>query len=141
LAVTKLALRAIVLEQRGILSALGRGIQLLSRRLGRVLLVWLLGVALGTAAGLAVGLAFLILIAIDIASFASLGIQVSLTLTAVLLLVLVVVSPPFAGVVGTYFSTYWTLAFRKLELEPAMPYPIVPSSPSPFPDTLPPVGR
>ncbi|HLH69522.1 MAG TPA: hypothetical protein VKY90_10930 [Candidatus Dormibacteraeota bacterium] len=142
--VTRLALRAIVLEQRGTLSALGRGFQLLSHRLGRVLLVWLLGLALGIVAGLAAGVALLaltaILVAISIGSLAGLGVQAGLTSAVVLLFVLAVATPPLGGAVGTYFSTYWTLAFRRLELEPAVPYPIVPGSPPPSPGVQPPVG-
>ncbi len=128
--IVTLAVRAIVLEQRRVLAGLARGAQLLYRRLGRVLLVWLLGLALGLMVGLVVSvvIAFLgaLLAVIGIGSFAGLGTTGGLTTAAVLLFVFIVLAAPLAGAASTYLSVYWTLAFRRLELEPVLPYPVVP---------------
>jgi hypothetical protein len=124
-----LATRAIVLEQRGAVAGLVRGFQLLRARLGRTLLAWLVQVAVGVGAGIVVGVVFLIafgIAAIPIAAayFAAgittavlVGIPVGLVVLAILLLV--------TAMNGAYFSTFWTLAFRRLELEtpPAPAYP------------------
>jgi len=39
------------------------------------------------------------------------------------------------GMIGTYLSTYWTLAFRRMELDPipAVAWPPAPQPPGPQP--------
>jgi hypothetical protein len=120
-----LARRAIVLEQRGPLSALGRGFRLLQARLGRVLLVWLIQVGLQLAIG--VGVFVVTLLALIVAV---LPIVVMAITTGPLGAVLIGIPIGFAflvgsllinGIAGSYISVYWTLAFRRLELEPQHP--------------------
>jgi hypothetical protein len=124
-----LATRAIVLEQLGAVAGLVRGFQLLRARLGRTLLAWLVQVAVGVGAGIIVGIVLLIAfgiaaVPIVAAYFAAgigaavlVGIPVGLVVLAIILLV--------TAVNGAYFSTFWTLAFRRLELEvpPGPAYP------------------
>ncbi|HYW23950.1 MAG TPA: hypothetical protein VE953_07270 [Terriglobales bacterium] len=120
-----LGTRAIVLEQRGPLSGLGRGFQLLGSRLGRALLVWLLQVGLALAAGFGLAIAlipvYLILtiavVAAAVAGGAGAGVGVGIPLGLLLLAVTVVVG----GVVNSYFSAYWTLAFRRMEVDAPPP--------------------
>ena len=50
--IDRLGARAIVLEQLGATAALRRGYTLLTKRLGRVLLVWLLSIAVGIVLGI-----------------------------------------------------------------------------------------
>ena len=127
-----LATRAIVLEQRGPLSALGRGFQLLRTRLGRVLLVWLLQVALGIGAGLlflvvlvpVALLAVAVVAAAAVAGGAGAAVVVAAPLALVALALLVVAG----GVAGAYLSTYWTLAFRRMELPAPAPAPWPPAA-------------
>jgi len=120
-----LATRAVVLEQLGAMAALRRGFQLLRARLGRVLLVWLIEIGLGLAAGLAL---FVVLIPVIVVAAGLVGVAaytggpgaavaVAVPVAVVAFVVLLVA----AGLIGAYFSTYWTLAFRRLELEAPRP--------------------
>lgn len=129
-----LATRAVVLEQRGPLSAFGRGLQLIRQRLGRVLLVWLLQIALAIAAVLAIAVA-LIPVAlvgaalIGVAAYTG-GATAALTVGIPFGLVALVLLAVVAAAGGAYLSTYWTLAFRRLELQAPAPAPY---PPAPYP--------
>ena len=130
--------RALVLEQLMARPALVRGHGLLRKRLGRSLLVWLLSIAVGfvvaivTACFLAIVGAPLVVIAIAMASAGSTPIQM-----LPLILVAVIVLAGFSLVVGGFLaaqaSTYWTLAFRRLDLEYAPAYPQPAPQPPPAP--------
>jgi len=131
----QLATRAIVLEQLGVTDALARGLRLLFARLGRVLLVWLLAVGLGIGANLAVGIT-LVLLALPLVLLAALtyaagGLGALLTVGVVLFVLYVIVSILVGGAAGSYLSTYWTLAFRRLEVDappaPTRAYPYPPA--------------
>jgi hypothetical protein len=116
-----LAIRAVVLEQRGAIAALGRALGLIRARLGRVLLVWLIQVGLALGAGIVVaipvaivglalaGLVVGLALGVSGTAAAVVGVPLGLFLTAALILL--------GGLSGSYFSTYWTLAFRRLELD------------------------
>jgi hypothetical protein len=120
-----LATRAIVLEQRGAVAALGRGLGLLRGRLGRVLLVWLIQLALGLGAAVAVIVVLIpvfllaagLVVAAAVTGGAGAAVGVAIPLGVLAVAVLVVAS----GLAGGYLSTYWTLAFRRLELEAPRP--------------------
>jgi hypothetical protein len=120
-----LAMRAVVLEQRGAVAALGRGFELLRSRLGRVLLVWLIqvGLALAGSFGLAIAIIPLVLVfggIIFVAAAAgglATGLLVGVPLGLVFLAALVVAG----GALSAYLSTYWTVAFRRLEVETPSP--------------------
>jgi hypothetical protein len=116
-----LATRAIVLEQRGAIGGLTRGLQLMRARLGRVLLVWLVQVALGLGAAIGLFVAYLfaivavglLVVGAYLAGGVLLAVLVGIPVGLVVLAALFVA----AAIVGTYLSTYWTLAFRRMELE------------------------
>lgn len=126
--------RAIVLEQRGILDALSRGFRLLFARLGRSLLVWLIGVGFGLLAGIVLALAVVVVALalglIGLAVYAAFGVGAALAAGAVLLLLFIVATVVMAGLPGAYISLYWTLAFRRMEIDrqpaPAAPQPAAP---------------
>ena len=136
--IDRLGARAVVLEQLGAMAALGRGYRLLTQRLGRVLLVWLLSVAVGIALGICFAIVGAILVvpaaAIAFATYAS-GSPVwwlAVVLAFLILLPILLVAQAF---LAAQSSTYWTLAFRRLEIDQprAYAYPAqqVPQPPPP----------
>jgi hypothetical protein len=116
----RLGTRAAVLEQRGALASLARGHHLFVKRIARVLLVWLLSIAVaivvGVCAGIVLGVLSLPAFAAGIATYSggSPAFWVVIAVTAPILLAAGLV---VAGFVGAQSSTYWTLAFRRLELD------------------------
>jgi hypothetical protein len=132
-----LAVRAAVLEQRGAVAALGRGFQLLRMRLGRVLLVWIIQIALAIGAGLAIAVVLIpvILIAAGIVfvAAASGGPGVAVLVGIPFGLLVIAVAIVGGGLGGSYLSTYWTLAFRRLELEAPRPVAWPPAAYQPPP--------
>jgi hypothetical protein len=133
--VLTLATRAIVLEERRVFDALGRAVRLLSARLGRVLLVWLLGLLLGLAVGVITGIALAVaaipLALVGVIVYAGFGTAATLTAAIPLVIVFALAAIAVSGAAGSYISTYWTLAFRRLELDappaPTYAYPVTPA--------------
>jgi hypothetical protein len=115
-----LAIRAVVLEQRGPTHAFRRGVQLIRARLGRVLVLWLLQFALASAGGSVQSLILFpaILVAASIVAVAgvAVGVVAALALGIPLGLALIGASMLLYAVLGCYLSTYWTLAFRRIEM-------------------------
>jgi hypothetical protein len=114
--------RAIVLDGLGASAALASGFRLIRRRLGRVALLWLLILAAGIAAGLAVGvgiaLVTLLIGALIVGAAFAGGFTSAVVVgvpSALLWLALVIA---VGGAVSAFNSTYWTLAYRRLEAEP-----------------------
>jgi len=112
----RLGMRALVLEQVGARAALLRGHRLLSKRLGRVLLVWLISIA----TGIAVGICAAIVLAIPVIPITVVGIAAYSTGSPFFWIAIVVgtlIFLPIAFVVEGFViaqsSTYWTLAFRR----------------------------
>jgi len=102
--------------------SIGRGLGLLRARTGRVLLVWLLQAGLSLLACLLLGVASVLLLlplaAVVFAGYSAGQLQGLLTTGAIALVVYILAVVLISGAVGAYFSTYWTLAFRRLELDP-----------------------
>jgi hypothetical protein len=122
---TLLGARAAVLEQLGARAALGRAHQLVRKRLGRVLLVWLIWIATAFAVSLcaAIVLAVLVVPATLLAIFAfTTGSAVLWVAVAVIALILLPVVLIVEGFVLAQGSTYWTMAFRRLEIDQAPAY-------------------
>ncbi len=125
----RLGTRAVVLEQlTAARAALGYGHRLLRKRLGRVLLVWLVTIAIGFVAGIALliptALVILPVVLIGIATY-SVGGPTFWLLGAFALLILVPVFLAIAAFLAAQVSTFWTLAYRRLEIDqvPAYAYP------------------
>jgi hypothetical protein len=116
---SRLGTRAMILEQIAARPAMVRAHRLIRQRLGRVLLVWLLEIAVGIVVGIGLGLVLGIIgIPLFIAGVAAYS-SGSGALWAVIVLG-VVIFLPLALITGAFVtaqnSTYWTLAFRRLEL-------------------------
>jgi hypothetical protein len=118
-----LMVRQVVLGGRqGTWDALGQTLSLVGRRLGRVALLWLLSLVLGIAIGIGFGLVAVILggILAGLAFIAYLvggltaAIVTGILLSVPWLLVLFIA----AGAVNAFSSTYWTLGYTRLDLEP-----------------------
>jgi hypothetical protein len=132
-----LATRSVVLEQQDAGAALSRAMQLMRRRFGRTLLVWLLQVGLslgvGLAAFLVLGLLVVVLAAPTVAAATIGGLAGGLVVGIPALLLVLGGALLLGGLTGAYFSTYWTLAFRRLDLDrppqPAWTSPSYPSRP------------
>jgi hypothetical protein len=138
----RLGTRALVLEQLGAVASLGRAYALIKGRLGRLLLVGLLSIAVG----IVVGIGFLIVgailvvpaVLITIAAYASHSSAwwVAIALAVLILLPVLLVISAF---LSAQTSTYWTLAFRRLEIDRppeyayAYPPPEGPQPPSRLP--------
>jgi len=125
----RLGSRALVLEQLGAVASIARAHRLLIKRLGRTLIVWLLSIAtsfvLGILAACLVAVVFVPLLIIGGAAAANdSGVPVVLIVIGAALLI------PLSLVVGGFLAaqsaTYWTLAFRRLDLDPQPPAPAPP---------------
>lgn len=123
--------RAAILEQRGAVASLGRANQLLIARFGRSLLVWLVSIAVAIGVGIATAVVFVVaalpLIVATIAAFN--GASAAWPFIVLGGLVLLAVALPIAGFLGAQASTYWTLSFRRMEIDypPAYAYPVSPA--------------
>lgn len=132
----RLGSRAAILEQVGARAAIVRAHRLLFKRLGRTLLVWLLAIAVALAIGILAACA-LAIVAVPFAIigavlFAS-GSVPAWPVIAIAVVILLPITLIIEGFVAAQSSTYWTLAFRRLDLEAAQPYyqPMQPLPPPP----------
>ena len=128
--------RAVILEQLGARAAIVRAHRLLFKRLGRALLVWLLAVAVS----IVVGILFACVAALIAVPFALIGVALFASGSAAvvpLIVVGVVILLPIVLIVQGFLtaqgSTYWTLAFRRIDLEPPTPSYYQPVQPAPPP--------
>ena len=112
-----------------------RGHRLARKRLGRVLLVWLLSIGVGFALGIAIlivlGILSLPAIIAGVAAFTT-GSAVAWVIFVIAILVVVPIAVVVQGFVAAQSSTYWTLAFRRLDIDAAPAYG------SPYPQPPPP---
>lgn len=115
----RLGSRAAILDGLGAVAALGRGNALLFKRFGRTLLVWLVSILVSIVVGIAAGIVLfiaavpaLVALAIALAGAAPLfGVAVFFGLLWLL------IALPVSGFVQAQGSTYWTLAYRRLDVE------------------------
>jgi hypothetical protein len=116
----RLGTRAAVLERLGAMASVARGHRLLFARLGRVLLVWLLSIAVGfvvgVCAGIVLGVVSLPAIGAGIAAYSG-GSPVFWIVIVVSVPILLAAGLVVGGFASAQSSTYWTLAFRRLELD------------------------
>jgi hypothetical protein len=118
-----LMVREVVLSATtGTWAAFSRALALLRRRLGGVALLWLLSVALGMASGIALGLVITILLGIVagltlivyMAGGVTAAIVAGIALGVPWFVVLLIAS----GAISAFNSTFWTLGYTRLDLEP-----------------------
>lgn len=131
----RLGSRAVVLEQLGARAGLARGHRLLFKRLGRTLLVLL--VAIGVSIVLSIALAcFLAILVVPFGAIAirltSVNSAAAVSLAIIGLIVLIPIALIVAGFTSAQGSIYWTLAFRRLDLDYA-PAPTFQYQPPPQP--------
>jgi hypothetical protein len=124
-------IREVVLRgQSNTTAALGQVLELMRRRPGRVTLLWLLSLLLGLATGLAMlgvtiasllvfgGLAAVVYLAGGLTATIVAGIVLAVPWLAILLVA--------SGAVMAFISTYWTLGYIRLDLEPQAQFAILP---------------
>jgi hypothetical protein len=116
--VAQYALREIVVRRTGIFASFGGGYRIFRRSLGRSLLVWLINLLLGIgvtiAALIALGIVGLVLflpaILLAFAEMTTAAVVAGVVSGVILLPIILVVS----GATGTFFHSYWTLAYLRL---------------------------
>ena len=131
----RLGARAAILEQLAARPAIVRAHRLVLKRLGRVLLVWLTSIVVGIVVG--IGLAIVVAaIAIPVVIAGAAAYASGSMDTWAWIALGVLISVPVALVVGSFLgaqdSTFWTVAFRRLEfdLPPPYAYPQPPATPA-----------
>ena len=132
----RLGTRAAVLEQVGARAALVRAHRLLKKRLGRVLLVWLLSIAVGIAIGICAALILaIVVLPVTVAGIAAYATGSPLFWVVVIVgtLIFLPVALVVEGFVIAQSSTYWTLAFRRLELDQTPAFGYIPGAPPVIP--------
>lgn len=126
------ATRAVVLDGVRPMEALRRGWRLLIAMLNRSLLLYLLSTGLGIVASIGavmlIGLAAIPAIISWIITGTSGWFAAGITLSIVLTLIPVAVSLLVAAVVNTYFSTFWTISYRRLTGQEPSAATILPQS-------------
>ena len=123
--------RNAILHEQGAVASLRGANRLLFSRLGRSLLVWLLSIAVSIALGIAAVLVYLIAavpLIIGLAGSAGPG-SPAWPLIIVGVIVLLVIALPVTAFTGAQASTYWTLSFRRMDIDYPPAYaPIAPPS-------------
>lgn len=119
--------RAVVLEERMAAAAIGRAHRLLFKRFGRALLVGLIAVGVGLVVVIALGVILVPFAGIAASALAS-GSGAGITAGALVAAVVAVIFIVVAAFLAAQSSTYWTLAFRRLDLDyaPAYAAPVAP---------------
>ena len=117
-----LAIRALVLEDQGILGGIRRGWGILIGNLGEVAVLWLIFIAIGIGVGIVIGvpmtmIGLVVLLPLVLAVIAS---PIFLIPLLLVVLVLGLLSVALRGVVEAYTSTVWTLAYRQFAAHSAL---------------------
>lgn len=116
--VAQFALRELVVGERGVLASIGGGYRLFRRNPGRSLLVWFIQVVLMVGAGIPIAITTLVMavalaipaIVLAIAGHGSAAMAAGAVAALTLLLALALVY----AILGTFSSSYWTLAYLRL---------------------------
>lgn len=116
-----LSIRALVLEDQGILGGIRRGWAVLTGNLGQVAVMWLIFLLIGIGIGIIIGLP---VAAVAVAAIVPLAIMtaaapifaIPLILAAILIALL---SAALRSIVEAYTSAVWTLAYRQWIARPA----------------------
>ena len=116
----RLGTRAVVLEQLGAVAALRRAYGLITKRLGRLLLVGLIAIGVAIVVGICLAIVGAILVVptvvLTVALYAS-GSSAWWVVIVLGVLILLPVLLVISAFLAAQSSTYWTLAFRRLELD------------------------
>jgi hypothetical protein len=116
--------RTVVLEQVGATVGLSRANRLLFKRFGRSLLVWLMAIAVSFVLSivLACVLAIFFLPLILAVAVSSVGGTINALAFVLILIPILPIALVVQGFLSAQSSTYWTLAFRRMELDPTQQY-------------------
>jgi hypothetical protein len=119
----RLALRQLVLDGSGAIEALRGGARLIFRRIGQVVLLWLIELGFSIGFGIALLLAAVALVLPGVAlfgiGFGAGGVGVGIALSAIYALVAIVLMAVVSAGFAAYFSVFWTLGYRRLRALPA----------------------
>lgn len=119
--VGQLALRELVVGGARIAASVRSGYGLFRRRVGQSLFVWLIQAALGLGIGIVVavvGTVYGLLLYGSVAAVSALGSSVATAVaTATALALFFAVAAVVTGVLGAFFSGYWTLSYLRLRRE------------------------
>ena len=124
----RLGARAIVLEERKAAAGLARAHRLLLKRFWRSILVLLLAIAIALVTGIVLG-CFAAIVGLPFAiAIAASGGAAFWPLFVIGVVILLPVYLVVGGFLAAQGSTYWTLAFRRLDVDyaPAYGYPAMP---------------
>jgi hypothetical protein len=112
------ALRIILIENGGVQASLSGAHQIIKRNLGPVLLVWLLALAFGIGYAVAFTIALLVvripLGLLGWAVYAGLGMTATIVYAVIFGLLLIAGLLFLQGLMSTFISSYWTLAYLAL---------------------------
>ncbi|MGI8650664.1 MAG: hypothetical protein ACR2KW_09845 [Rubrobacter sp.] len=134
--VSQFAVRELVVGRSGVVASVGGAFRLFRREMGKSLLVWLLNIGLKILAGIATLIAFVLLalvligpgVAVALSGSQTTGIALGIIGGVLFLIPAVIIT----AAVGTYFHTYWTLAYLRMNGAggTAVPVTYAPNSPS-----------
>jgi hypothetical protein len=120
--VGQLSIRALVLEEHGVLNSLRRGWNILTRNLGEVVILWLIFVVVNLVITVVLGVVFFIIIltmAIPIVVAVVMTPVVGLIGAVLAILFVIALGAVVRGPIEAYISTAWTLAYRQWMAGPA----------------------
>ncbi len=137
------AIRFAVLGTAGVRASLKRAHSLLFTRTKEVLLVWLIALGLGLAASIATLLVILVialpLAAVGVGIYLTLGLIPTVVYAIGPALMLFAAGLLLSGIVNTFNSSLWTLAYLDLTTHPTQPAPLPAVTPTcPTPSATPP---
>jgi hypothetical protein len=126
-----LMVREVVIRgQSNTTAALGQVLELMRRRPGRVTLLWLLSLLLGLATGFAIlGVTIVSLLVfggLAAVAYVAGGLTATIVVGSVLAVPWLGILLVASGAVLAFTSTYWTLSYNRLDLEPQPQYAILP---------------
>lgn len=117
-----LAVRGVALEGMGASAAVIAGFRTVQRRLGRIALLWLIDVVVSIGIGVATAIAAVALAFITagviVAAYLAGGTVVAIVVGALLGVIWLGLALTASGAIAAFTSTYWTLGYRRLDLEP-----------------------
>ncbi|TSC93664.1 MAG: hypothetical protein Athens101428_595 [Candidatus Berkelbacteria bacterium Athens1014_28] len=112
------SLREIVIKNTGILKAIDNSCKLIRKKLGAIIISWLINLALGVAASMVVAIFALVigglLALIGVGIYFSLGVVATFVYAIPITLIFIAALILLSGIINAYFSTYWTLIYRQI---------------------------
>ena len=130
----KLALRELVIDRERIIASIGEGYGMFRRNIGRSLLVGLILIGLSIGITIALLIVFVILalvlavpvVLLFVGGYTTAGVIIGIIAAVLFIIPTLVIS----GAIGTFYHSYWTLAYLRLN-EPPTPQATPGTEPSP----------